>query len=95
MVKQYSHTTTLINRKVEKITQRSKLTVASRLYCAYMKRRKCNKILTCQRQTLKNKNKKINSLNLLQGIHHTVKQCRKKMKLLKQDYKKTKDHNKR
>lgn len=64
MVKQYSHTTTLINRKVEKITHRSKLTVASRLYCAYMKRRKYNKILTCQRQTLKNKNKKINSLQL-------------------------------
>ncbi|XP_051990174.1 uncharacterized protein LOC127649210 [Xyrauchen texanus] len=27
------------------------------------------------------------------GIHHTVKQCREKLKKLKQDYKKIKDHN--
>ena len=27
------------------------------------------------------------------GIHHTAKQCREKIKKLKQDYKKIKDHN--
>ena len=33
-------------------------------------------------------------LDLL-GIHHTAKQCREKLKKLKQDYKKLKDHNNR
>ncbi len=34
------------------------------------------------------------SAQLLQvGVHHSAKQCREKLKKLKQDYKKIKDHN--
>ncbi|XP_034718799.1 uncharacterized protein LOC117938369 isoform X3 [Etheostoma cragini] len=36
---------------------------------------------------------KISSDLAQMGVHHTVKQCREKVKKLKQDYKKIKDHN--